>query len=143
MEEWDMSKPVVLLAERDAELRRRLFAQLLCQGFDVITAPRLMKALRVLRHRRDINVFIVSASLETPGDGVVLARLTNRCKHAPRIILLSDQNTEEWKTAAHEAGVAAYFEPPFSWREVLASVQRCCPSGAPRKSGSPAMDEHY
>ncbi|HXG22780.1 MAG TPA: response regulator [Methylomirabilota bacterium] len=138
-----MSKPVVLIAERDAKLRRRLFAQLLCQGFDVITAPRLMSALRILRHRRDINVFIVSASLETPGDGVVLARLTNRCQRAPQIILIAEKNTQEWKTAAQEAGVAAYFEQPCSWQEVLASVQRCCTSGAARKSGSPAMDEHY
>lgn len=119
-----MSKPVVLLAERNLELRRQLFAQLLCQGYEVIDSPHTVDVLRTLRGQRGVDLFILSASLDQPGDGVELMQLLRHCDRMPQVILTTEHDTQEWASAAHDAGAAAYLAPPFSWQDVIASVHQ-------------------
>jgi DNA-binding response OmpR family regulator len=119
-----MRKPVVLLAERDADLRRRLFSLLLCQGFDVIESPSITGILRALRQKRSLDLLIVSASLEGVGDGVDVARLVRLCERKPTVILTAADSSVELANAARGAGVASYFTPPFSYEDLLASVYR-------------------
>ncbi|MBI3249448.1 MAG: response regulator [Deltaproteobacteria bacterium] len=121
-----MSKPVVLLAERNLELRRQLFAQLLCQGYEVIDSPHTVDVLRTLRGRQGVDLFILSASLDQPGDGVELMQLLRHCERMPQVILTAERDAQEWASAAHAAGAAAYLPQPFSWQDVIASVHQLC-----------------
>lgn len=121
-----MSTPVVLLAARNPELRRRLFTQLLCQGYDVIDAPTTVEVLRAVRHRRGVDLFIMDVSLDTPGDGVELARFFRHCERRPRVILLAGKEPQCWATDAYAAGVTAYFAHPFSCDDILVCVHKVC-----------------
>jgi DNA-binding response OmpR family regulator len=123
-----MSKPVVLLAERNPELRGRLFTQLLWHGYEVIDAQTTVDVLRTVRHRRCVDLFVMSVSLDTPGDGVELAQLLCQCEHRPRVILLAEKEPQGWAADAQAVGATAYFEQPFSCEDVIACVRRICAS---------------
>lgn len=125
-----MSTPVVLLAERNPELRRRLFTQLLCQGYDVIDAPTTVEVLRAVRHRRGVDLFLMDVSLDTPGDGVELARFLRHCEYRPRVILLAGKEPQCWATDAYAAGVTAYFVSPFSCDDIIVCVNKACASSS-------------
>lgn len=121
-----MSKPVVLLAERNLELRRRLFTHLLCQGYDVIDAPTMVDVLRAVRRRRGIDLFVLDVSLDTPGDGVELVRLLQQSEHRPRVVLLAENTPQCWAADVQEIGATAYLERPFSCEDVIACVSQIC-----------------
>src|SRR5215813_3468457 len=103
-----MSKPVILLAERDCERRQELYARLLTQGYEIIESFSPIEVLRVLRHRRRIDLFLLSTSLESRGDGVELARLILHHGNSPQVILLAGQDGVDWTTAVRAAGVMTY-----------------------------------
>lgn len=117
-----MSDPVILLAEQDSERRQRLFTRLLSHGCEVIVSCNPLEVLRVLRRRRRIDLFIVSPSLESPGDGVELAQLVLHHGSSPQVILLAGQDAEDWALAARAAGVTTYVGKGASCDDVVAIV---------------------
>ena len=119
-----MGKPVIVLAERNKELRDRLFCQLLRQGFDVIESSNMSEVFRALRRRRDIGLFIMSASLDEPGDGVEFAHLIVRSGDALRVILTSTLHQQGWTDAGCEGASPASVEHPLPYDDILASVYR-------------------
>jgi DNA-binding response OmpR family regulator len=119
-----MSKPAILLAERNPELGRSLFSHLLCQGYDVIEAPTMSEVFRALRQRRSIDLFVLSASFDHPGDGVELAQLLHQSRCSARVIVLAEKEAHNWAEPARTASVAAYLEQPFSHDEVLACIHQ-------------------
>jgi len=121
-----MSKPVVLVAERNDILRRQLLAQLLCRGFDVIEASCMSEIFRALRHRRDISLFIMSPSLDEPGDGVEFSQLICRFGYNPQVILTSDTETIEKARSEREEGTSATCVRLQSSDDILAKVSRFC-----------------
>jgi DNA-binding response OmpR family regulator len=129
-----MSKPVVLLAERNQELRRHLFTQLLRQGYEVIDAPTMVDVLRVLRRHREVDLFILNVSLDTPGDGVGLARLLRQSEHRPRVILLAENTPQCWAADVQELGATVCLAQPFSCADVVACVSQICTSSPPNLS---------
>ena len=116
-----MDKPVILLAERNTELRNRLFCQLLCQGFEVITAPNMSAVFRALRQRRDIRLFIISESLDEPGDGVDFAQLVRLHGYAPRVILTSPNDPEALTRSGESSSSAEHL---LSSDDILDQVYR-------------------
>ncbi len=63
-----MKKPVILLAEADENLRKRLQGLLLEQKFSVIEAGDQTGILRTLRRKQNIDLLIVNASLSRSSD---------------------------------------------------------------------------
>jgi hypothetical protein len=121
-----MSKPVIVLAERNLELRNRLFCQLLCRGFEVIESSSMSEVFRALRRRRDIHLFIMSASLDEPGDGVDFARLVAGVGYAPKVILTSIARGQFSHAPPSEGELLASAEQPLSYDDILACVYRSC-----------------
>jgi len=121
-----MSKPVIVLAERNTELRDRLFCQLLCQGFDVIESLNMSEVFHALRRRRDIGLFIMSASLDEPGDGVEFAHLVGRFGYSPRVILTSTPRVSDSSDAVAEEAFSTSDEQPLPYDDILACVYRSC-----------------
>ncbi|MGE0679607.1 MAG: hypothetical protein AB7P69_01685 [Candidatus Binatia bacterium] len=121
-----MGNPVVVLAERNKELRGRLLCQLLCQGFEVIESSSMSEVLRALRCRRDIGLFIMSASLDEPGDGAEFARLIFHSGAALRVILTSTLHQQSWTDTDGEGAPSASAEHPLPYDDILASVYRSC-----------------
>jgi DNA-binding response OmpR family regulator len=128
--EESMRKPVVLLAERNPELQRSLFTQLSNQGYEVINAPTMVEVLRALRRRRCIDLFVLSVSLTTPGDGVELTRLLRQGGSSASVILLAEPMPQCWAADARSAGAAAYFARPFSCEDVVACIMQICASSS-------------
>lgn len=121
-----MRKPVIVLAERNTALRRRLFCQLLSEGFDVIESLSMSEVFHALRRRRDIGLFIMSASLDEPGDGVEFAHLVGRFGYTPRVILTSAPGIQNAPDAVSEGELALVAEQPLSYDDILACVYRSC-----------------
>lgn len=119
-----MGKPVIVLAERNKELRDRLLCQLLCQGFEVIESSSMSDVFRALRRRRDIGLFIMSASLDEPGDGVEFARLILHSGSALRVIFTSTMYLQDGADGKCEKASSVPAEHPFPYDEILASVYR-------------------
>jgi hypothetical protein len=119
-----MSKPVIVLAERNKELRDRLFCQLLCHGFEVIESLNMSEVFRALHNRRDISLFIMSTSLDEPGDGVEFARLIFRSGSALRVILTSTVPQQDWTDADRKEAPPVSVEHPLPYDDILASVYR-------------------
>ena len=121
-----MSKPLIVLAERNMELRRRLLCQLLCQGFDVIESSSMSEVFHALRRRRDIGLFIMSASLDEPGDGVEFAHLVGRFGYSPRVILTSTPRAPDSFDAVAEEAFSTADERTLPYDDILACVYRSC-----------------
>jgi DNA-binding NtrC family response regulator len=124
-----MSNLVILLVEQDGERRQRLFTRLLSQGYEVIESCSPLEALRIIRQRRRIDLFIVSPSLESPGDGVELPS-SSFIMEPPHVILLAGQDGEDWAVAARAAGVTTYVGKRVSCDDILAIVSHFSPSRA-------------
>ena len=117
-----MSNPVILLAEQDSERRQRLFTRLLSYGYEVIESGSPLEVLRILRRRYRIDLFLVSPSLESPGDGVDLAQLVLHHGASPHVILLAGQDGKDWAVAARAAGVTTHVGKGASCDDIIAIV---------------------
>ena len=117
-----MSNPVILLAEQDSERRQRLFTRLLSHGYEVIESGSPLEVLRILRRRYRIDLFLVSPSLESPGDGVDLAQLVLHHGASPHVILLAGQDGKDWAVAARAAGVTTHVGKGASCDDIIAIV---------------------
>lgn len=117
-----MGNPVIVLAERNKELRDRLFCQLLRRGVEVIEASNMSGVFRALRARRDISLIIMSASLDKPGDGVEFARLICRSGVALHVILTSTVQPRDYTSAGCAGAQPAPVEHSRPYDDILASV---------------------
>jgi DNA-binding NtrC family response regulator len=125
MEDWQMKKSVIFLVERNDSLRGRLHSLLLRQGFETIVSPDAKGVFRALRQKRNPDLLIINASLDTASDGWEMAQLLRQENKSLPVILLATNSTEDLAIAALKAGIADYFKQPFSCEELLASVHRC------------------
>ena len=132
-----MKKPVILLAEADVNLRKRLQGLLLNQKFAVIEAGDQTGILRTLRRKQNIDLLIVNASLSSSCDGLEAAQLVRRWNPRLPVIILATHSSEELAITALRAGVKDYFKQPFACEEVLAAVRRCLADCLPQKSAPP------
>jgi DNA-binding NtrC family response regulator len=118
-----MKNPTILIAEKDKTLRKNMKSRLLPHGFNVIDMPCKTEAQQhVLRKKPDLVVIGVNrkkseAGLETVKD------IRRQNKSVP-IILITRYSSEEKVVAALGAMVKDYFIVPFSYEDLVASIQR-------------------
>ncbi|NOT53728.1 MAG: sigma-54-dependent Fis family transcriptional regulator [Deltaproteobacteria bacterium] len=135
-----MTKPMVLLVERDEELQQHLQTLLLSQGFEISSVSDVTGVLHVLRQRRGLDLLIINAWLETSEEGLELAQLIRRAdRHIPTILLVT-HSSEDLAIAALRAGVNDYLKSPFTSEALLASIRRCLP-GVPAQHTA-GLDSH-
>jgi DNA-binding NtrC family response regulator len=128
-----MSKTVILIIEPDRILRRRLGTMLVEHGFEVIEASDKATALQCF-HKRVVDLIIVDAALDTPGDGIEVAHYIRRRSSKIPLILITSHGSEDLAIAALRAKVDDYFKQPFALDTIVASACRLC--AGPSTSGA-------
>lgn len=128
-------KPLVLVVEDEAPIRRFLRATLTAHGYRVNEAATMRDgALQASMQPPDLIIL----DLGLPdGDGIDLARELRGWCHAP-IIVLSARGQEDDKVAALDAGADDYLTKPFGTAELMARLRVALRHAAPRtEEGSP------
>ena len=113
-------RPVVLVVEDEAAIRRFLRTSLEAQGFEVEEAPTGREALTLAANRR-ADAMILDLGLPDL-DGVELMR-SLRAWSAMPVIVLSARSQESDKIAALDAGADDYVVKPFATGELVARVK--------------------
>lgn len=116
-------KPAILIAEPDEILRQNLKLGLLGRGFEVIEASDRTGVLRSF-HCRSPHLVIIGTSQNSTWDGLRVAEDIRQQNPRVPLILITGQSCEAQVIAALRAGVNDYLKQPFSFEELLASVQR-------------------
>lgn len=119
-----MKNHTILIAEGDKGLGQDLKAQLVGHGFDVIEVPKKTSALKFFKSSKPDLVVIDSSGNGTGGRLIKVAeRIRQQDKTVP-IILTTRNSSEDRVIAALRAGVNDYLKWPFSYKELVASVNR-------------------
>jgi two-component system KDP operon response regulator KdpE len=113
-------RPVILMIEDDAQMRRFLRTTLSAHGFRVLEAATAADGVRTTaEHVPDV----VLLDLGLPDlDGVEVARRLRGWSSIP-IIVLSARDQEREKVRALDAGADDYLTKPFSLAELLARIR--------------------
>lgn len=125
-------RPLVLLIEDEAPIRRFLRATLTAHGYRVNEAATARDgSLQASMHPPDLIIL----DLGLPdGDGIDLARELRVWSHAP-IIVLSARGLEVDKVAALDAGADDYLTKPFGTAELLARLRVALRHATTRSEG--------
>ena len=113
-------RPVILVVEDEAAIRRFLRTSLAAQGLDVEEAPSGREALTLAANRR-ADVMILDLGLPDM-DGADVIRGLRAWSTMP-VIVLSARSQESDKIAALEAGADDYVVKPFAAGELMARVK--------------------
>ncbi len=113
-------RPLILLIEDDAQIRRFLRAALTQQGHRLLEAVTGAEGLRYASTQRP-DLIILDLGLPDT-DGLVLAREIRSWAATP-IVVLSARGQESDKIAALDAGADDYVTKPFSVGELLARMR--------------------
>jgi DNA-binding response OmpR family regulator len=118
-----MSKPLVLVAEDDADILLLVTTRLARDGFEVMSARNGVDALALARERRP-SVAVLDVSM--PGlDGLeVLERIrSDEQLRGMRVLLLTAKAQESDTRRGFAAGADAYVRKPFSPADLSARVR--------------------
>lgn len=133
-----MRKPVILVAEGDDVLRRRVRALLLKSSCEVMPSADVSELFLLLRQQRPLDLLIMDASCKEICDGLEILRQFRQQERSLPIIVLASRSSEDLAMAALKLGVVDYFRTPFTDDLLLAGVQRALSehpsSGWPRSS---------
>jgi DNA-binding NtrC family response regulator len=141
-----MKKLRIFLADEDEALRQNLKRRLLGNGFEVLEAFHKTDVLRFIQSR-DLDLAILGSSRNGARDGLeVVKQIRHRDRVIP-LILINRQSSEARAIAAFRAGVNDYFKRPFSYQELLASIDRHLSGFSRQQSAShkadlPHLDNH-
>jgi len=122
-------RPLVLLAEDDAEFRHLLASLLAEDGCEVVEAEdglallaSIENTLTVRRERPD--AFLVVADVRMPGlTGLDVLAILRCAKWPTPVILITAFGDEATHAEGHELGAAAVFDKPFNVDELRATVR--------------------
>jgi DNA-binding NtrC family response regulator len=117
-----VTKPSILIVEREASVRQRLKRPFLPYGFTVVEALEPTDAIHSF-HRQSPDLILVNASLHGSHDGLGLARHIRQQHKMIPLILLTADGSEELAIAALRAGVNDYVKLPVAPEELLSRVQ--------------------
>ena len=118
-----MKNPMILIAEGDEILRQNLRKKLSPCGFNLFEASGIKDILRFLQKRKP-DLVISGSSQKFTGDGINEAKDIHRQNKSVPIILITRYSSEEKVIAALRAGINDYFIEPFSYKDLVASIQR-------------------
>lgn len=119
-----MKKSTILLVERDSALRRHIASVLTPKKFSVIESTDPGYVLQLLRLKQCPDLFLVNGSVNSPEDGLQVARLLSDGRPRIPVIMLAMQSSEALLLAALRAGVADYLKLPCADDSLLGSVER-------------------
>jgi len=117
-----MKNPTILIAEGDESLRKNLRRKLSSGGFDLIEARGTRDILRFLQKYKP-DLVISGSSQKRISEGINKAKDIHRQNKSVPIILITRYSSEEKVIAALRAGVNDYFIEPFSYEDLVASIQ--------------------
>jgi DNA-binding NtrC family response regulator len=124
-------KSAILIAERDDILRRRLKEALLRRGFGVVESSDKTAILRDFPSFA-IGLIIIGSLENSSWDGLELARQIRGFDRSLPIIFIATETSEELAIAALKAGINDYFKQPYSFEDIVSSVNRYLPDFLPR-----------
>jgi two-component system KDP operon response regulator KdpE len=115
-----MTKPIILIVEDEADIRRFVRMALEKEGMTVFEAPTAEQG-RIDAATRKPNLAIIDLGLPD-GDGKTMIREV-RCWSTVPIVVLSAREQESEKVEALNAGADDYLVKPFGVPELLARVR--------------------
>jgi DNA-binding NtrC family response regulator len=136
-------QPVILIAERDDILRRRLKQAFLPCGFAVVESSDKTATLKTFPSSA-VDLVIIGSLESGSRDGLELARQIRELDRNLPVIFIAAETSEELAIAALRAGINDYLKQPYSFEELISSVNRCLPDYRARRSqesvSEPASD---
>ncbi len=115
-------KPVVLVVEDEAKMRRLVELQLGEEGFHVHTAPDAEAGLQLLvREKPDVVV----TDLRLPGmSGLEFLQAVKRANAATPVVVMTAYGTVESAVEAMKVGASNYVTKPFSFDELVMVIRK-------------------
>lgn len=127
-----MKRPEILIAEGDDALRRSWKDVLNHRGFGIIESSNKTDILRNFPNP-SIDLIILGSFENGAWAGLEVARQIRRLDRKVPIILIATATSEELAIASLKAGINDYFKQPFSFEELVASVNRYLPDFLSRR----------
>ena len=128
-------RPLVLLAEDDAEFRRLLASVLAEDGYEVLEAEDGLALLATIEHtltvrREQPDAFLVVADVRMPGlTGLDVLAILRCANWATPVILITAFGDEATHAEGRELGAVAVFDKPFSMEQLRCAVLQTLPPG--------------
>jgi two-component system KDP operon response regulator KdpE len=127
-------KPIILLIEDDAQIRRFLRASLVTQGYELIEAETGKEGV-ALAASRVPDVVLLDLGLPDM-EGLEVIKQLRTWSSVP-IIVLSARGQERDKVANLDAGADDYLTKPFGIGELLARIRVALRKAMPAEEGKP------
>jgi len=121
-----MKAAVILTFERDGVLRRDLKRHLIQHGLIVINARTKSTHLRLFQVRKPDLVIIFAHLRDVTDELHIITQIRRQDKKVP-IIFIAKYSSEVLAIAALKAGVDDFFKTPYSYKELMLSIQRNLP----------------
>ena len=113
-------KPLILVVDDDADIRRSLSRELALAGYDTLTAGDGVEGRELFEHHRP-DMVVTDVAMPR-ADGLSVISAVRRIDSTP-ILVLSVRGEEEDKVRALDLGADDYVTKPFYLRELLARVR--------------------
>lgn len=112
--------PKILVIEDEPQIRRFIHISLVAEGFDVLEAPSIRHASKIMRaHHPDLVVL----DLGLPdGDGYEVL-LSIRSRSTVPVLVLTARDEEDEKVKLLEGGANDYLSKPFGVRELVVRIR--------------------
>lgn len=114
------TKPLILVIDDDADIRRSLSRELALAGYDTLAAADGVEGRELFEHHQP-DLVVTDVSMPR-ADGFAVISAVRRVDRTP-ILVLSVRGEEEDKVRALDLGADDYVTKPFSLRELLARVR--------------------
>ena len=126
-----MTRPVILVVDDEAAMRKYVAANLKARGYEVLTAADGSEGLKLIAER-PFDLLILDIMMPGP-DGLEILQAVRRDMDVP-VIVLSARGREDDKVTALDLGADDYLTKPFGVEELLARVRAALRRGgaAPR-----------
>ena len=126
-----MTRPVILVVDDEAAMRKYVAANLKARGYEVLTAADGSEGLKLIAER-PFDLLILDIMMPGP-DGLEILQAVRRDMDVP-VIVLSARGREDDKVRALDLGADDYLTKPFGVEELLARVRAALRRGgaAPR-----------
>jgi two-component system KDP operon response regulator KdpE len=113
-------KPLLLVVDDEAQMRRFLRASLESHGYSVLEAANALEATQLATSHKP-ELILLDLGLPD-GDGIELTRKFREWTKVP-IIVISARGQEDDKVAALDAGADDYLTKPFGIKELMARIR--------------------
>jgi DNA-binding NtrC family response regulator len=117
-----MAKPLILIVDDEAEVRRALERVMKRHGYTIRTVADLTEAREVLSSDK-VDLLLTDLRLPS-GDGLELVRLARSLNATTAVIVLTGYGSVETAVEAMKAGAYDYLTKPVNYDELLIQTER-------------------